>query len=323
MINLLRRAARKPQISDRIVPGKADAILVSFCNMRSGRAAPLAIVSLASGEYDWLDLNGELEDGGPPNQGGRALCWHEGLVCAAYRITSRIAEMTLFDPEDGYRVCGRFPVPAGVHSSLSHGGAIYMTTSMQDSVYRASVDKRGAWKVERVWTMPGSSGTSDESHINGIALIEGKLCVSGLGRKTESGQEPGFVYDIEAESYMANGIHGPHSLLWDGERSWTCASMANRVLSLDGQEYEFPTTYLRGLVIDDSEIFAASSKRRTRSLSKGTKTGVSEERRGECSLWKKPRSGAEAERLVDFSEHRHEIYDLLPVSALPGERVRS
>lgn len=317
MINKFRRAARKPQISDRIVPGKAEAILVSFCNMATSRAAPLAIVSLADGEYRWLNLHGEPDDSGPPNQGGRALCWHEELVCAAYRTSARNAEMTLFDPGDGYRVRGRFPVPAGVHSSLSHEGDIYMTTSMQDSVYRASVDRRGAWKVERIWTMPGSSGTEDESHVNGIAVVGGKLCVSGLGRKTGSGKQTGFVYDIEAERYVANDIHGPHSLLWDGERTWTCASVANKVLSLEGREYEFPTTYLRGLVMDGESIFAASSKRRTRSLSTGKKTGVSQERRGECSLWRMDTAADRpAERLVDFSEHRHEIYDLLPVPAL-------
>lgn len=320
MINKLRCSTRKPQVSDRIVAGRAEAALVSFCNMKTSRAAPLAIVSLTDGSYSWLDLNGEMQDGGPPNQGGRALCWHEGLICTAYRTSARVAEITLFDPEDNYRVCGRFMVPAGIHSAISHDGAIYMTTSMQDSVYRASADNRGAWRTERIWTMPGSSGTEDESHVNGIALVEGKLCVSGLGRKTETGQQSGFVYNIETDKYVAGDVHGPHSLLWDGKHTWTCASVANKVLSLEGHEYEFPTTYLRGLVMDDREIFAASSKRRTSSLSTGKKTGISEERRGECSLWRKDTAAEERppERLVDFSEYRHEIYDLLPVPALSG-----
>ncbi len=131
---------------------------------------------------------------------------------------------------------------------------------------------------------------------------------------------------------LADSIAHPHSMLSDGDGDgiWTCSSQDNRVLYLrspgnpgkarktpgdleEHEEFDFPTTYLRGFALDGRELFAGSSKCRTRSLSTGEETGVSREKSGECSLWKRYRDGAEAERIVDFSAHRDEIYDLLPV----------
>ena len=319
MLGMMRRFIRKKTRlsppSDRVVEGEVEALLVSFCNMTRTRKAPMAVVDLiapSGPSYRWLNLDGKSTGNGPPNHGGRALCWYGELVCATYRTSARVAEFALFEP-GSWKVLSRSPVPAGIHSAVCEGHCIYFTTSLEDSVYRASPQRRGTWRIERYWTLPGSTGAEDENHINGIALVDGKLCVSGLGRKAGSVQDSGFIYDIEAERYVVKDIHGPHSLLWDGAQTWTCASVPNKVLSLEGQRYEFPTTYLRGLVMGDGVIFAASSKRRTRSLSTGEKTGVLQDKRGECSLWKKYTDGGEAERVVDFSEHRDEIYDLLPV----------
>lgn len=301
--------------SDRVVSGAADAIMVGFCNMPRSRRSPLAIVDASGGSWRWLNLDGKNSDTGPPNHGTRALCWHEGMVCAAYRTAPLVAEMALFDPSEKYAVRARFPVPAGVHSSLSHKGAIYLTTSMENSVYKATVNRRGAWRVRKIWTMPGATAEADECHVNGIAFVDGRLCVSALGWQEDNKRnrnKAGFIYDIERDKHLQWGFHAPHSLAFDGERVWTCASGENRVLSTDGHEEEFPTSYLRGLVIDDEWIYSASSKRRTKSLSTGKGTGVEQEKRGECSLWRKPPGNA-PERLVDFSEHRDEVYDILPL----------
>lgn len=301
--------------SDRVVRGVTDRLMVSFCNMPRSRRSPLAVVNVSDGSWGWLNLDGKSSDTGPPNHGSRALCWHEGFVCAAYRTAAMVAEMALLDPSEGFAVRARFPVPAGVHSALSHRGSIYLTTSLENSVYKASVNRRGVWRVRRVWTMPGATREADECHVNGISLVGGRLWVSALGWKEDnerSRNKGGFIYDIERGKFIQRGFHAPHSLTFDGKRAWTCASGENRIISTDGHKQVFPTTYLRGLVLDDGYVYGASSKRRTRSLSTGEATGVKEGKRGECSLLRKPLDG-EPERLVDFSDHRDEIYDILPV----------
>ncbi len=175
---------RPPVASDRAVDGTIEALLVSFCNMARSRKSPMAIVDLldpSGPSYRWLSLDGASANSGPPNHGGRALCWYGDLVCAAYRTSARVAEFALFDPES-WKVLSRSPVPAGVHSAASDGRCIYFTVSLEDSVYRAMPERRGTWRTERFWKMPGSTGGEDESHINGLGFVDGELCVSGIGR---------------------------------------------------------------------------------------------------------------------------------------------
>ncbi len=289
----------------------------------------MAVVDLldTSGpSYEWLSLDGANTNSGPPNHGGRALCWYGDLVCAAYRASARVAEFALFDPYD-WTVLSRTPVPAGVHSATSDGKCIYFSVSLEDSIYRAVPERRGTWRLERHWTLPGSTGREDESHINGLGFVSGELCVSGIGRKrgrswAETGR--GFIYNAEREEVLADGILHPHSMLSEGERIWTCSSQTNQILCMNTageaqKEFDFPTTYLRGFALDDHELFAGSSKRRTHSLSTGEETGVSRKTSGECSLWKRYKNGVTAERIVDFSTHRDEIYDLLPIPS-PSRR---
>ncbi len=40
------------------------------------------------------------------------------------------------------------------------------------------------------------------------------------------------------------GVHHPHSLLGRGKTTWVCESMVNRLISSDGDAYDFPSTYL-------------------------------------------------------------------------------
>lgn len=327
----IRKKLGKAPEPDRVARGTVEALLVSFCNMPRSRKAPMAIIDLldeSGPSYRWLSLDGKHANSGPPNHGGRALCWHGDLVCCAYRTSARVAEFALFDPANDWRFLSRSPVPASVHSAVSDGRSIYFTVSLEDSIYRAVPEKRGTWRTERYWTLPGSTGDEDESHINGIGFAGGELCVSGIGRQVSDNwakTRGGFVYNVERGEELASGISHPHSMLYDGENIWTCSSQTNQIFAIrpeDGasQEFGFPTTYLRGFALDDHELFAGSSKRRTRSLSTGERTGVPREKRGECSVWKQYKDGSHAEQVADFSEHRDEIYDLLPVPSPSRQR---
>ncbi len=52
--------------------------------------------------------------------------------------------------------------------------------------------------MSRHWTFPGSSGTDDENHVNGIETVGGNLCISATGKKGKgselwSSAKRGFV----------------------------------------------------------------------------------------------------------------------------------
>jgi hypothetical protein len=283
---------------------------VSFCNMgpSPAREACVAFVDLDTRAVEWLPVSSDR------HSGGRALCKYKEYICVAYVSRGR-GVFALLDRSNG-AVVSEGLAPRGVHSAVAHGDALYFVATQQDSVYRA-VPSGKEWRTEHYWTLPGSSGTEDENHLNGITLVRGEIWVSGMGPKKDESISPtdGFLYNVSRERMIHQGILHPHSLLYDGKEVWTCTSWNAKVISLKGHSYHFPVTYLRGLGMDETYLYGGSSKLRLYSLSTGAKnTGVSREMRGECSVWRVAREGGTPERIVDFTTRRDEIYDVLPIS---------
>lgn len=175
-----------------------------------------------------------------------------------------------------------------------------------ESVFRAMPGRSSGWCVEPYWTFPGSSGVSDENHLNAIEMIDGELHVSGFGEKNLdqwTSATDGFIYNIDRGEYLVKELHHPHSLLEDSGVVWTTESAESRVISDQGFNFVFPTGYIRGLAIGYDRFYVGSSKRRVLSESTGEinrqSSGVFE---GYCCIYSFERGSKTPELLADFSD---------------------
>jgi len=300
---------------EKLRPGRAVTLLVSFCNVRDYEKPVLALVTARRGKADvrWVRV-----DGVPPLGGATGLCRWRDLVCVVHQRGLKTPPgFVIVDPRRGFRAVSRGRLPAGPHSVCAIDDDLYFAVSGRDSIYRAT-PKNGDWEVARHWTLPGSSGEKDENHLNAVALIDGRLCVSGFGAKSSeqwTSARSGFVYDVDAGGIVWEGIHHPHSLLAGSGTVWVCESAENVLLSRDGARVEMPSTYLRGLARVDGDSYVGSSRRRLVSESTGARTGEAPEGdyAGRCCVYRLVGDQGTPEPVVDFSRERNEIYDILPV----------
>jgi hypothetical protein len=266
-----------------------------------------------------------LDPGGgiPPLRGATGLCYWRDLVCVAHqRALKSSPGFVILDPNRGFRVLSRGKLPAGPHSVCARDDDLYIVVTGRDSVYRAT-PSGGKWEVEHHWTFPGSSGEDDQNHINSVAVIDGRLCVSGFGAKTFdqwNSAQNGFVYDVDNCEFVRKGIHHPHSLFVearDTQRNvWICESAENSLISGAGARIKVPSIYLRGLAWANGILYVGSSRRRLVSESTGART--SSDARGDyagtCSISRILEGGA-SELVIDFTSQRDEIYDILALRA--------
>lgn len=122
----------------------------------------------------------------------------------------------------------------------------------------------------------------------------------------------GFLYNVDKGEYLMRDINHPHSLLRAAGTVWTCESRENRLISMKGDELDLPSSYLRGLATDGRRFYVGSSKRRVVSKSTGkTNPGVAGGMRGDCCVYEMRKGSWKPRVLIDFSDVRSEIYDLL------------
>ncbi len=297
--------------------GDTTRFLVSFCNIR-GKAsggAQIAFVTLREGEkrVRWVQLKKNVRLGG-----ATGICfWKDGLVCATHQGGSEtLAGFVILNPAKNFEPVSEGTLPPDPHSACSRDGELYFAVTGRDRVYKAVYDDSlKEWRNEPYWKFPDSSGKRDENHLNGLGYVDGELCVSGFERKTSERWDSatrGFLYNVDREEYVMRGIFHPHSLLADSRTVWTCESQENRLVSRDGDEYNLPSSYLRGLAMDEGYFYVGSSKRRPISKSTGKPNPkVKRRNRGSCCVYRVAKGSEEAEMLVDFSHVRDEIYDVV------------
>lgn len=299
--------------------GGSPTLLVSFCNVKDRNKPVLASMDFQAGdspEVRWLGLKGKNVP-----RGTTGMCYWNDLVCVVHQQqgVGLPPGFVLLDPKQDFRevASGSLPLRSDPHAVCAWEGELYFALSGRDSVYRAALDEQsGEWEVSPPWTFPVSSGEEDERHINVIDLVGGEICVSGFGRK-EGEMWPtargGFVYNVDRDEYVTKGIYHPHSLLGDAGTLWICESPNRRVRSGDGEEYDFPPGYIRGLVVEEEFLYVGSSKRRVVSKSTGRVSREAPEYEGTCCVYRVDRETGDVETLVDFSETRNEIFELLLV----------
>lgn len=309
-----QRAAPRPGRNSRC--RGASTLLVTFCNVRDESKPVVATIDLR-GEapgVGWVELKGDKFV-----RGATGLCFWNDLICVAHQGAPGTPHgFVLLDPEAGFRRVyeGTLPQPAGVHSVCSRGDDLYFVASRRDSVYRATLDRRsGEWSCSLYWTFPDSSGEADENHLNAVECVDGDIYVSGFGKK-EADQWPsatrGFVHNIDSGEYLMEDVYHPHSLLEDSGALWTCESARNRLLSNNGEAHEFPPGYIRGLAISEDHFYVGSSKRRKISESTGVVNRRSPgEFEGTCCIYRLGRESGTSEVLIDFSNVRNEVYEMM------------
>jgi hypothetical protein len=90
---------------------------------------------------------------------------------------------------------------------------------------------------------------------------------------------------------------------------WVVESPRRTVRSDTGEEYEFPPGYIRGLAVGDGRVYVGSS--RFRAVSESTGRPNEREYKGVCCVYRIDRESGKSETIVDFSEERNEIFELL------------
>lgn len=291
-------------------------LLVSFCNTE-GYEPPVAVIDLQAHELSARFLKIRRRMLRLP--GARGLCLLDGLVCVGHEGRQLAGPgFVLLDPARDFKKVGGGKLPSLPHSACSRDGDLFFTLSREDSVYRASRGERsGRWEATRIWTFPGSGGDRDENHVNAVELVEGRLCISAAGKRERGSKlwasaKRGFVWDIERGQPVMHDLKHPHSLLEVGGEPWTCETRSARIVSSLGDQHEFPggaETLARGLAVNDRYFYVGVSKLRI-----GSKTlGTFERYQGSCLIYRVDRRTREHEVLVDLSEQRNEIYELLLV----------
>jgi hypothetical protein len=232
--------------------------------------------------------------------------------------THRPAGFVLLDPERGLEAVGGGPLPGTPHAVCSRGEELFFVMSERDGVWRVAPSPDGEeWSVSHHWTLPGSSGAGDEHHLNGIDLVDGSLWVSGLGPRAEgslrwSSSRAGFLFDLDREEAVLEGLSHPHSLLGQHGEAWACESSAGRVISSGGAAHALPgppTQRVRGLAMSDRSLYLGVSKTRVGSTSGGTLEGFE----GRCVIYELESGSEEPVPLADFSASHDEIFELMLV----------
>lgn len=297
--------------------GEAN-LLVSFCNVKDREKQVLAAVRVDDDrhEVEWIDIKSSAFV-----QGATGLCFWNGLVCVAHQGGPETDPgFVLLNPDLDFEQVGEglLPSASGIHSVCCVDQELYFVAARKDSVFKATLDSRsGEWRWSQYWTFPDSSGHADENHLNAIDHVNGDLCVSGFGEKKGdqwTSATRGFIYNIDHGEYVVRDVYHPHSLLEDSRIVWTSESARNRLLSSNGDELVFPAGYIRGLAISEDFFYVGSSKRRTLSESTGAVNRQSLGRfEGTCCIYRLAKGTEEPQVLVDFSEIRNEIYEMILV----------
>lgn len=138
------------------------------------------------------------------------------------------------------------------HDVHWHDGALHVSSSWDDAVWRLSGDK-----PELVWARgraiePWPDGptradrggalgaTPDLWHVNSLTTVEGALHVCAFGRskwhkgwKSDDEKDTGFVHDLSTGRDVLTGLGHPHSPRRRGDRWYVCESAKGTLTELD------------------------------------------------------------------------------------------
>ena len=174
------------------------------------------------------------------------------------------------------------------------------------------VDERIAWRPHP------DSPREDVHHLNSICRSNGRVLVSGLGRKaggTWGSARDGAIWDVEADDDVLTALNHPHSLSPIGESLLFCESRAGLIRTLDGSASSALGGYTRGIAVAPEHVFVGVSRGRLVSKSTGgvENPAAGGAPAGTCLIYRLTLDSLLTQETVPAGAFGREIYDLIPL----------
>jgi hypothetical protein len=240
-----------------------------------------------------------------------------------YLAIRRPPALLLLD-RDSFSVLRRHPLPGldDLHSLCLRDEDLFVVSSGTDEV--VCLRMRGPEIASQTvfWRPVAGAPRVDTHHLNGLCRVRGELHVSGFGPRRGgdwASAMGGFIHNVERDERVLSGIAQPHSVteLDDGlaycESGRSMVHLPGRppVCGLPG--------YTRGLCRAGDAVLVGTSLLRI--VSRSTGKALRGRRRrvpaGGCSVSRISLRTGQVDLVADLSWHGGEIYDLLPLAALP------
>ena len=181
-----------------------------------------------------------------------------GFAVAPQGIASHVL---LIDAEFGAARLARLPHAADVHGLLAHEDGLLVVSSGTNQVLRYDAALRFAGVFGR-----DDGVLLDRDHLNDIAMLDGRVLVSGFGPRRPNGLRLGFLRDAMTGETLFDGLNEPHSLtVQDGAACLldsATGTLLRLVPAIGAVREALILGYARGLHIDASRILIGRSAAR-------------------------------------------------------------
>jgi len=204
------------------------------------------------------------------------------------------------------------------HSIVVDAAAAFVVATAADTVVRLELKDGHVIGQDSFWR--GADGSEpDQLHLNGLCRHDGRLVVSGFGRRAPKSlwadARDGFLQDVGSGEILARDLANPHSPTPATGDLVLCESSESLVRTLDGSRSVRLTGYTRGVAVVGDDVFVGVSRGRRLSESSGVVGNPADPGRptGVCSVHRLARATLEPREAYDLSGLGREIYDVLHI----------
>ncbi len=188
------------------VAGEKSLILVSLCNVGDQTPSSLLLVDVLSWEVTPLAV--------AAGAGATGLCRIGDEILVAYQTAE--SSVAVLDART-LQVRREVPLPGAhdVHSLVAWGDGVAVASSGTDEVLWYRYD--GSVLVDRTVLWTAGAARRDTVHVNGLTTHgDALICCAFGARRSDtdlwSESRDGFVYDVENERVLLDGLAHPHSV---------------------------------------------------------------------------------------------------------------
>lgn len=317
----------------------ASHLLISFCNLPPHVARySLAVMDGASGTFHFLKADGVMaaSDIGVTGltrlaDGGFAL----GIQGPAPRIVLLNDRLEFSRSID-------LPQSKDIHSLIAHDNALLITSTRTNEVLRLPLD---GGKTESIWSHPLDNGYL---HLNCPMIWRNELYLcahrhlhfagTDISAPDDESAAMGTIINCTQNRIVATGLQQPHSLMPFGDGAIIASSFGGDVYYLSPEDlqgsspinlrertpYLAMPDYIRGIAFDADHLYLGGSARRIVSRKQGvTRRYVDDpfstlgDARFFSNLYRVNCSTLETESTINMTALGFDIYDILPLAALP------
>lgn len=283
-------------------------LLVSFCNRTDATGRVLAAIDSGGEVRRWFDLAAHA----PASACGIAYSG-DTLYCACSDAGG--SYIAVFDASATLRDYVSLSNVGDIHSICTDGTSLFAASTGTDEIVRLPLSNLSA-PGEVLWR--ASSLGRDENHVNCVAFVQGRLLCGGFGPKNGpawADAYDGFIYDLNAATFLARGLFHPHTLIEHEGQMYFCESAEGSMRTLQSA-LRYVVGYSRGLAFEARTFYLGvscgrRSNARARYVFNPADPGA---RYGNCAIYVGALENPAQARTIDLSFAGEEIYD---VCALP------